>query len=275
MITRGDLLQEAMQHVAARDAEVLLAHVLQISRAQLFAFPEKTVPVEAASQFRLSVADCAAGMPVAYLTGTREFWSLPLQVTRDTLIPRPETEHLVEVVLQQVTAKRAIVADCGTGSGAIALALASERPAWEIHATDSSVAALRVAEDNAKRLGITTVQFHAGHWCEPLPARAFDAIVSNPPYLATDDPHLAALVYEPQGALVSGREGLDAIQLLASMAEPLLAPQGLLCIEHGCDQGARVRQLFEAAGYQDIRTENDWQGHERITLARKGSSSSS
>ena len=263
------LLHAAARKVPVREAEVLLAHCLDVSRAYLYAFPEQRVPSATVEAFREAVAACAAGMPVAYLVGVREFWSLPLRVTRDTLIPRPETELLVETVLEQVKGERAVVLDCGTGAGAIALALASERPQWTLYATDCSAAALQVARGNAKELRLANVQFYQGDWCEGLPVSRFDAIVSNPPYLATEDPHLPSLRYEPQSALVSGKDGLTAIRQLATVAPDYLSPGGMIFLEHGYDQADRVREILAASGFVNVTTTKDLAGNERMTCGLK------
>ena len=260
------LLQKAAQSIPRLDAEVLLASILQVSRASLFADPDKILSSTKINIFQNTVQKAEQGMPVAYLTGEREFWSLTLRVTPDTLIPRPETECLVEQVLLQVTAKKAVIADCGTGTGAIALALASERPAWQIHATDNSVKALALARDNAKNHGLTNIIFHQGNWCEALPALRFDAIVSNPPYLAADDPHLSALSYEPQTALVSGPDGLSDIRKIVQQAREYLTLDGRLFVEHGCDQGVAVRNIFVDAGFLDPVTFKDLADIERVTM---------
>lgn len=264
----GVLLREASLKVSARDAEVLLAHCLQVTRAHLYAFAEQKVDADKAEQFRHSVIACAGGMPVSYLTGLREFWSLSLQVTQDTLIPRPETELLVETVLAEVKGEKAVMADCGTGSGAIALALASERPQWIIHAVDCSLPALKVASGNARRLHLANVHFHQGDWCDGLPRGVLDAIVSNPPYLAEDDPHLAALKHEPRSALVSGKEGLMALRCIAAGAPGCLRPGGQLFLEHGCTQGAAVRQILLSEGFENVITLRDLAGMERVTYGK-------
>lgn len=257
------LLHEASQVIDRLDAEVLLSHISGLSRAALFANPEKILSSAAVTAFQKAIESVRQGMPVAYLTGQREFWSLMLCVTPDTLIPRPETECLVEQVLKQVTAEKAVIADCGTGSGAIALAIASEKPAWQIHATDSSEKALAVARDNAKIHGFNNIFFHQGDWCAALPALHFDAIVSNPPYIAADDPHLAALHHEPRAALVAGPDGLSDIRKIVQQAGQYLALGGRLFIEHGCDQGAAVRDIFVDAGFVDVVTFKDLAGLER------------
>jgi release factor glutamine methyltransferase len=208
---------------------------------------------------------------VAYLVGSREFWSLPLEVTPDVLIPRPETELLVEAALGQLPAdKCARVADLGTGSGAIALAVAHERPLCEVHATEVHEAALAVARRNGERLAAGRVAFHRGSWLEPLNGR-FDLVVSNPPYVAADDPHLSEgdCRHEPSEALTPGGDGLAAIREIASNAVAYLEPGGWLLLEHGFDQGEAVRAILEESGYREIRTLQDLAGLDRLTLGRR------
>src|SRR5882672_161409 len=198
----------------SRDAQLLLAHCLGVSRAQLLARPEAEIPAPVARTFAQLLKRLEAGEPLAYLTGEKEFWSLPLQVDASVLVPRPETERLVEAALETGGMRPALtVLDLGTGSGAIALALAKERPNWRVTATDNCVAALTVARQNAVRLGLDRIEFLAGSWFEPLVSRRFDLIVSNPPYVAADDAALdqPALTFEPRAALVAGQSGLEAL----------------------------------------------------------------
>lgn len=254
------------------DAELLLAHALGWERTRLFM--ERTWPVaaEPAQQFLDLVAARRRHQPVAQLVGRREFWSLPLQVTADVLVPRPETERLVELALMRLPAGRAArVADLGTGSGAIVLALASERPECAFWASDSSPAALEVARRNAADFGLERVHFVLGDWCHALPAARFDLIVSNPPYIADDEwAHSdAELEFEPRQALAGGSDGLDALRLLAASAPAHLAPGGWLLLEHGRDQSMAVRALLEQAGFTDIATHADLAGQPRVTLGRR------
>lgn len=256
---------------ARLDAEVLLAACLGQPRSYLHAWPERTVDDAARQQYGNWIQRRADGEPVAHLTGVREFWSLPLTVTPDTLIPRPETETLVELALAKLPADRACrVADLGTGSGAIALAIASERPRCEIIATDNSASALAVAQENAERLGIRNVRFVAGHWCEPLPGSLFDFILGNPPYIAVGDPHLDTgdVRYEPPTALAAGSDGLDDLRTIASTARAHLRPGGWLVVEHGYDQGDHVARLFCASGYAEVSTHSDTAGLSRVTMGR-------
>jgi len=255
---------------ARRDAELLLAHCLRRSRATLLAHPELAVSSEAALRFAALMQRRVAGEPVAYLIGEKEFWSLPLKVTHDVLVPRPDTECLVAAVLEVGGRDSKLsVADLGTGSGAIALALATERPLWTILATDVSEAALAVARENAARLGLVSIEFCVSDWFEALAGRRFDVIVSNPPYLAAADAALAAsdLRFEPRRALVAGPTGLEALATIAAGSLSHLNPQGRLFLEHGFEQANDVRTLLERAGFSTIRTHRDLAGHERVTSA--------
>ncbi len=257
------------QPSARLDAEVLLAHALDAPRTRLHGWPEAPVPAARAAHFRTLVARRAHGEPVAHLTGCREFWSLPLEVTPDTLIPRPETELLVEVALTLVDGDGAITAaDLGTGSGAVAAALSSERPAWRLVATDVCPRALAVAARNVQRLGLANVTLRSGDWLDALGGERFALIVANPPYIACDDPHLERgdLRFEPPLALRAGREGLDAIRRIAEHAREHLLPGAPLALEHGHDQGAAVRALLLRHGYRDVRGYRDPSDHERVAV---------
>jgi release factor glutamine methyltransferase len=257
---------------ARLDAEVLLAACLGRPRSYLHAWPEHIVGDAALAQYTDWIHRRAAGEPVAHLTGLREFWSLSLTVTPDTLIPRPETETLVELALDRIPPGRPCrVADLGTGSGAIALAVASERPHCEVIATDISAAALAAARSSAERLAIGNVEFRAGHWCEPLTAPAFDLIVSNPPYIEPDDPHLSAgdVRFEPRRALVAGGNGMDELEQIASCAIEHLQPGGWLAVEHGYDQGDRTLRLLRSTGYIEVSDHTDTAGLSRVTLGRR------
>lgn len=256
---------------ARGEAELLLAHVLGRTRAWLFAWPEHEAGAEQADAFERLVEARRAGAPVAYLLGRRGFWSFDLAVSPAVLIPRPETELLVELALERVpTGEDCALADLGTGSGAIALALAHERPHARVVATDASAAALAVAHANAQRLGIGNVRFVHGDWYAPLAASRFALVASNPPYIAADDPHLARgdLRHEPLSALASGHDGLDAIRTIIADTPAHLLPRGWLLIEHGWEQGTAVRQLFEHHGFDDVQSVRDVAGHERVTLGR-------
>ena len=253
------------------EAEILLMHVLQVTRSYLHTWPERVLDDAQEKIFSAFVARRVQGEPVAYLTGHREFWSLDLVVTPDVLIPRPETELLVELVLKKVSGAKALIADLGTGSGAIALALAQEKPHWQIHAVDVSRAALAIARYNAARLHLERVVFHEGSWCSALPPIRFDAIVSNPPYIAEDDEHLhrGDLRFEPKSALVSGEQGLQDARQIIFDARQYLKPGGFLLLEHGLTQGDAVTTLFEKAGYTLITRHTDLSGLDRVTIATR------
>ncbi len=271
MKTVGDLLRDARQRLAdPAEAEILLAHALGRDRTWLYAHPEHRPAAESLTRFEALLARRLAGEPVAHLTGWREFWSLPLRVDRHTLIPRPETEHLVEFVLERLPAESPLrVIDLGCGCGTIALALARERPGWEIFASDRSEDALTVARDNARRLGLD-VRFLRADWLAGI-IGPFDLIISNPPYVAEHDPHLEQgdLRFEPRGALAAGPEGLDAIRPLIAQAWSRLRPGGLLAFEHGYDQGAACRELLAQVGYTEVATGHDLAGLPRFSHGRR------
>jgi release factor glutamine methyltransferase len=253
------------------DAEWLLLHVLGEPRSWLIAHADDALDATSAAAFAALVERRAAGEPVAYLTGQRGFWSLQLEVTPDTLIPRPETELLVELALARVPAGGVCqVADLGTGSGAIALAIAHERPRAQVVATDASEAALVVAQRNAQRLGIANIAFLPGDWLVPLAGQRFAVIVSNPPYIEAADPHLEQgdLRFEPAAALASGADGLDAIRRIVVDARDHLESGGWLLLEHGWKQGAAVRGLLQAAGYGEVFTAPDLERRDRVTGGR-------
>lgn len=259
------------QPAGALEAEVLLAHVLGADRAWLFANPGQAIAVAEKKAYDELICRRLRGEPLAYLTGFREFWSLRFRITPDVLIPRPETELLVQTVLEFVPPGAACrIADLGTGSGAVAVAIASERPACEVHATESSRAALAVAEDNAVRLlrGRPTarIRFHLGDWLQPLGGR-FRVIAANPPYVAADDPHLqhGDCRFEPRDALTPGPDGMAAIRHIATAARDRLEAGGLLVFEHGFDQGAACRELLRSLGYGAVATRCDLEGRERVT----------
>lgn len=250
------------------DAEVLLAHALGKPRSYLYTWPERELTPAEQAAFQALQARRRQGEPVAYLTGEREFWSFALAVTPAVLIPRPDTEVLVEQALARLPLAQPVsVADLGTGSGAIALAIACERPAAHIVATDASAAALALAQDNARRLQLNNVQFRHGDWLAALPDERFALIVSNPPYLAARDPHRnqGDLRFEPPQALVSGEDGLDAIRQIVADAAAHLLPGGGLLLEHGFAQGEAVRALLRAHGFREVITYRDASGHERVS----------
>lgn len=255
------------------DAELLLTQVLETDRTRLRTWPEQELTAQQRAAFDRLLERRLAGEPVAYLLGRRGFWTFELEVTPDTLIPRPETELLVEQALARIPADAAWpIADLGTGSGAIALAIASERPACTVHATDCSAAALAVARRNADALGIGNVRFHQGSWFEALPEGiAWAMLVSNPPYVPDAAPHLEArgVRFEPREALAAGADGLDDLRHLIAAAPSRLAPGGWLLLEHGWDQGEAVTRLLAGHGYTEIRDERDLAGHPRLAIGRR------
>jgi release factor glutamine methyltransferase len=251
------------------EADLLWAHALGLSRAQLLMRDREVPPVDSAAAAAALVERRCNGEPVAYLLGQRGFWSLTLKVTPAVLIPRPETELLVEWALENIPQDREVrVADLGTGSGAIALAIAASRARARVVATDRSIDALAVARANAESNALRNVEFRHGDWWAALAGERFDLIVSNPPYIAENDAHLPALRYEPRLALTSGHDGLDAIRILVAGAQPYLNAGGSLYIEHGAGQGAAVRDLFAAAAFVASETRRDYAGHERVTCGR-------
>jgi release factor glutamine methyltransferase len=272
-LTVRDLLLEGARSLpsdsALLDAELLLAFALGRTRSFLLAHPEQIVDAETAVRYRRLVTQRQAAVPVAYILGQREFWSLPLAVTPAVLVPRPETELTVERCLALLADGRAEVVDLGCGSGAIALALASERRHWRLLATDVSAAALQVARQNAARLNLGNVEFLHGDWYAPLAARRFALIVSNPPYVAGDDAALAALQYEPQLALTPGPTGLEALELIIAQAPTHLLSAGWLVLEHGADQAAAVAKMLVNAGFTHVGCHTDLAGRDRVTEAQR------
>ena len=251
------------------DAEVLLSHVTGYSRSQILIHLRDPLAWKEQKAFDDLIVRRARREPVAYLTGEKGFWTLLLKVSPAVLVPRPETELLVEWALAHLQKKSdARVADLGTGSGAIALALASECPKAQITATDVSSEALAIAQDNARTLQLTNVEFLTGSWFASLQNQVFDLIVSNPPYIARGDEHLQALQHEPLMALTDGADGLQAIREIVSGASTHLCPAGWLLIEHGYDQGQNVRELFAQNRFTHIETRRDLAGHERTTGGR-------
>lgn len=254
---------------ARADADFLLMHTLACSRSRLRTHTHEPLTMDQWQTFQAMVARRQAGEPVAYITGTRGFWTLDLHVTPDVLIPRPETELLVETVLAMADKTLALtLVDLGTGSGAIALAIASERPHWRVLATDASAPALDVARLNAKASGLQQVEFFHGNWCEALPTDLSpDIMVSNPPYIAPDDPHLQQgdLRFEPRSALSADDNGFNDIRQIVAEAGKRLRAGGFLLIEHGYQQAPAVREIMTAAGLVQVRSLRDLGGHERVT----------
>lgn len=271
----ADLLAEGARALpgadARREAALLLRHVLDVSDAWLLTHARDAIDAARADTFRSLIERRGRGEPVAYLTGVRGFHTLDLQVTLDVLIPRPETELLVELALERLPPDYPVaVADLGTGSGAVALAIAKSRPLARVVATDASEAALRLAHANAGRLGLHNVEFVHGDWCAALGEARFDAVVSNPPYIAEGDRHLREgdLRFEPPAALASGKDGLDAIRIIVRDACAHLEDGGWLLLEHGFDQAGVVRGLLAGHGYLDVFTARDLGGHERVSGGR-------
>jgi len=254
------------------DAQALLAHVVDRNRAWLAAHRDDALARDQAHAFFALAKRRREGEPVAYLVGWREFWGLRLRVTPDVLIPRPETETLVEVALTWLAQDRALrVLDLGTGSGAIALALAHERPQAHVIATDASPAALAIARDNARTLGLANVEFVEADWYEGVAAGAFDLIVSNPPYISPGDPHMVEgdLRYEPSAALVAGAGGIAALRGIVGGAPQRLVERGALAVEHGYAQSEAVQELLRDAGFDDIVVRRDLAGIARVAGGRR------
>lgn len=273
-VTLSAALQQAERRLAhyenaTLEAELLLAHVLHQPRGALRARPDQALAPAQLVQLNDLVTRRARGEPAAYLIGVRGFWSLELQVTPDVLIPRPETELLVELALQKIPGDTAWrIADLGAGSGAIALALAQERPQCQIIATDISPAALEIARANAARLNIRNVEFRLGDWFGPLQDERFDVIVSNPPYVKSGDPHLRDLRFEPETALVAGVDGLRHLRAIATQAREHFTRDGWLLLEHGYDQGPAMMELLATLGYRNIQDHPDLAGVPRAAIAR-------
>lgn len=274
MINIRKALEQALQKLdqlapdSRLEAELLLCHLLNKNRAYLFAHPEELISQTQLNEFQQLIEQRARGIPIAYLTGTREFWSLSFKVNEHTLIPRHETERLVELALELIPNKSGIrVLDLGTGSGAIALALAKERPNWNITACDYSIQALAVARENAQDLKIANVSFYHSNWFSNLPDTPYHAIVSNPPYIPEQDPHLEQgdLPFEPLNALASGQDGFADLQCIINHSYNYLLPNGLLLLEHGYDQKNGVRAILDKIGYRDIHCWQDIQSHDRVS----------
>ncbi|SDJ85110.1 peptide chain release factor N(5)-glutamine methyltransferase [Microbulbifer yueqingensis] len=256
---------------ARLDTEVLLAHVLRKSRTWLYTWPEYELDEDEQNQFDRLLARRAAGEPVAHIVGRREFWSLDLKVDASTLIPRPETELLVETALELCPQQQLSALDLGTGTGAVALALASERPGWRVLAAEKSPRALELAKENLRALGLANVEVVRSDWFAGIPPQRFGLIVSNPPYIDAADPHLEQgdVRFEPRSALVAERQGLADIERIAAGCGDYLEEGGWLVVEHGWQQAAEARRIFTAAGLREVSSRDDHGGRERLTLGRK------
>ena len=255
---------------ARLDAELLLAAALGKSRSFLHTWPERIVPSDAALTFADYLQRRRGGEPVAYILGQQGFWKLDLEVAPHTLIPRPDTELLVETALELLPSTPVKVLDLGTGSGAIALALASERPAWQVTAVDRVLEAVALAERNRQRLHLQNVTVLSSHWFDALKDHRYTLIISNPPYIAAADPHLVAgdVRFEPASALVAGTDGLDDLRVIITQAPQHLEAGGWLMLEHGYDQAQAVRDLLLAQGFVEVHSRMDLGGHQRISLGR-------
>ena len=262
--TRLDGVSES----ARLDAEILIARAIDMPRSYLFAHPEDTLDDAAVARLDKTVERRLAGEPLAYICGIKEFWSLELLVTPATLVPRPETELLVDLALREIPRDAEwSVLDLGTGSGAIALAIATERPLCEVTAVDVSTDALAVAAQNARQLDISNIEFVHGDWVIPVQGRSFRVIVSNPPYVRAGDPYLESLKAEPAVALTPGPDGLEAIRTIARECTSVIADDGVLLIEHGSDQRDAVAEILLSYGWESIRCYDDHAGLPRATSA--------
>jgi release factor glutamine methyltransferase len=255
---------------ARRDAEILLGFVTGRARTFLMAFSETLLTQQQQEQLERLLARRERGEPVAYLIGEREFWSLPLSVSPATLIPRPDTECLVELALERLPSSACNILDLGTGTGAIALALASERPDCTVTGVDLQPEAVALAQHNAQKLAIGNAQFLQGSWFAPLAGQTFALIASNPPYIDAADPHLAQgdVRFEPSSALVAQQHGLADLSAIVQQAPQYLLPQGWLLLEHGWQQGESVRALLQAAGFISIATRRDYGDNDRVTFGQ-------
>jgi len=263
----ADLLQPVSES-ASLDAEVLLCRVLDKERTYLRSWPEKVITASQLESYWALLKERQRGKPIAYITGTREFWSRDFQVSPDVLIPRPDTELLIELGLALIPANQPFkIIDLGTGSGIIAITLAAERPYAQVSACDISDAALKLAKINAASHKVEQVQFYLSDWFDKIPTGKFDLIISNPPYLAEDDDHLeqGALRFEPETALISAKQGLSDIERIANNARNRLEDGGFLLIEHGYNQQNEVQSLMESLGYSNVLTHHDLSGQPRVT----------
>ncbi len=271
-------LQQASQNLAESspsakiDAQVLLAHTLQCNTAHLLAWPEKKLNEEQIANYQQLIQQRQQGLPVAYLTGLREFWSLNFSVNNSTLIPRPETETLIEFILEKFSGRESIkLLDMGTGTGAIAITIATEKPGWNIFASELSADALKLARHNSNSHQTNNISFVQSNWFTNIKHSDFDIIVSNPPYIANDDPHLLAgdVRFEPQSALSAGATGMDDIEHLCRHAKKHLKNNAWLIIEHGYNQKQLVANCFAKNGFTQIEQKQDLSGHIRMTAGKK------
>ena len=268
MIAIGQWLASAPD-VPRLERELLLCDLLELSRAQIIAHPEQPLDDDDVNKLNNALLQLRSGTPYAYVVGHREFWGLSLKVTSDVLIPRPETELLVELAVMHCPRDGRIL-DLGTGSGAIAIAIATERPDLKVHATDRSTAALRIAQDNARQHQVD-ITFHNGYWFDALPPdSSFDMLVSNPPYIAPGDTHLPALQHEPATALVAAADGLADLALIVAQAPRWLNIGGMLAVEHGHDQAIAVQDQFRQADFLEVHSKADLAGIDRVTLGIRG-----
>jgi release factor glutamine methyltransferase len=265
LLARGAALLAPLLQSPGPDAAILLAFSLGIARVRLKSHPEEARSAADLERYLACIERRAQGEPLAYITGRRDFWTLELHVTRDVLVPRPETELLVERALALCSAPVAQVLDLGTGSGAIALSLAAERSGWQVLGIDASPAALAVARDNARRLGLSAVGFESGNWFSGLAGRRFDLVLSNPPYVAAHDPALLTLKHEPRQALTPGEDALADLRAIIRAAPDHLHAGGWLALEHGATQAAAVAHELVARGFGSVRSHRDLGGHERVT----------
>jgi len=256
-------------HATGRlDAQLLLAFVLKSDRAYLYTWPQKEMTFDQREAFEKIIYRRQQNEPIAYIIGYKEFWSLPFEVTPATLIPRPDTELLIEVVLARLPETPLQIVDLGTGSGIIACALQKTRPRWECTAVDKDHDTLLMAKKNAASLKLNTIEFVQSNWLSAFQSDCFNAIVSNPPYLKQNDSYLQKeLLFEPRGALVAGESGLEALQAIVHQSLFCLKARGLLALEHGCDQAEAVRFYLKKAGFVKIKTYQDLAGLDRVTVA--------
>jgi release factor glutamine methyltransferase len=273
--TISDLLKRSSELNDASDTprldiEILLSYVLEKDRSFLYAWSDHYLSDQQKSRFEALFERRIHGEPVAHLTGTREFWSLPLRVSPATLIPRPETELLVERILSLPLSEQSSVLDLGTGTGAIALALASEKPRWNITAVDTVYDAVQLAEENRQQLGFDNVQVYQSDWFSRVKQQQFDVVVSNPPYICAGDEHLQQgdVRFEPVSALVADDLGLSDIRTIVSAVHVYLKSGGWLLLEHGFDQGLAVRQIMLRAGFDEVMTYTDFAGLDRVSVCR-------